>query len=190
MVNSPRVDGVANTKEIKEKKMKKLIISLCLVLIFLPAILFAGGAKEQPTIGWKPTRTITLIVPWGAGGSSDLTARVLAGEMEKSLGVKIAVVNQPGASGATGTKAAYDAPKDGYTWVGNADMSIGLHTRFLDLSSEISHRDRGCYLADLYPSVNLLIPNSPIKDWDSLVQAFKTRECTRSKAQASGQAVM
>lgn len=161
---------------------KKISVSLCLVLLVLPGLLFAAGTKEKSSVGgWKPTKTITLVVPWGAGGSSDLTARILAGEMENRLGVKIAVVNQPGASGATGTKAAFEAPKDGYTWVGNADMSIATY-QILDLLPEISHRDWQAYLGILTPCVITVNPDSPIKDWDGLVQAFKTREVAVASA--------
>jgi tripartite-type tricarboxylate transporter receptor subunit TctC len=73
---------------------------------------------------FKFERPITIIVPWAAGGASDQTARVLAGEMEKTLGQKIAMVNQPGGSGSIGQKAVYDAKHDGYTWAGNADGSV------------------------------------------------------------------
>jgi tripartite-type tricarboxylate transporter receptor subunit TctC len=159
----------------------KTIVSICLILAVLPGLVFAAGTKEQPAGGWKPSKTITLIVPWGAGGSSDLTARILAGEMEKNLGVKIAVVNQPGASGATGTKAAFEAPKDGHTWVGNADMSVATY-QVLDLTPDIAHRDWDAYLAILTPCVITVNPNSPMKDWDSLLNAFKTREVAVASA--------
>ena len=48
---------------------------------------------------WKPTKTITAIVPWPAGGATDLTVRILASEMEKVLGQRISVVNTAGRLG-------------------------------------------------------------------------------------------
>ena len=51
---------------------------------------------------WKPTKPINLVVPWAAGGSTDQVTRVTAAELEKVLGQKIVVVNQPGASGSIG----------------------------------------------------------------------------------------
>ncbi|QJW84060.1 hypothetical protein HK414_09445 [Ramlibacter terrae] len=72
---------------------------------------FAAPAAAQ----WKPTKPINLIVPWAAGGSTDQITRVTAAEIEKVLGQKIIVVNQPGASGSIGSKNAWDAAKDGYT---------------------------------------------------------------------------
>ena len=76
----------------------------------------AGGAAAQ----WKPTHPINLIVPWAAGGSTDQVTRVTAAELEKALGQTIVIVNQPGASGSIGTKSAFDAPRDGYTWTAGA----------------------------------------------------------------------
>src|SRR3954463_2250747 len=76
---------------------------------------------------WKPTRPINLIVPWAAGGSTDQVTRVAAAELEKALGQTIVIVNQPGASGAIGTKSAMDAAKDGYTWTAGAAQDLGAY---------------------------------------------------------------
>jgi tripartite-type tricarboxylate transporter receptor subunit TctC len=89
------------------------------------AIAIAGPVAAQAT--WKPTRPINLIVPWAAGGSTDQVTRVTAAELEKVLGQKIVVVNQPGASGSIGTKSAWDAPKDGYTWTAGAAQDLGTY---------------------------------------------------------------
>lgn len=76
---------------------------------------------------WKPNKPINLIVPWAAGGSTDQVTRVTAAELEKVLGQKIVVVNQPGAAGSIGTKSAWDAPKDGYTWAAGAAQDLGAY---------------------------------------------------------------
>ena len=84
----------------------------------------AGPAAAQ---NWKPSRPINLIVPWAAGGSTDQVTRVAAAELEKALGQTIVIVNQPGASGAIGTKSALDAAKDGYTWTAGAAQDLGAY---------------------------------------------------------------
>ncbi|MFC3227862.1 tripartite tricarboxylate transporter substrate binding protein [Marinibaculum pumilum] len=61
-----------------------------------------------------PERPITLIVPWNAGGTTDIVARLFAPELSEELGQPVAVVNKVGGGGALGTKEALDA-KDGYT---------------------------------------------------------------------------
>jgi len=62
-----------------------------------------------------PERPITLIVPWGAGGSTDATARVVGVELEKALGQPVNVVNRTGGSGVVGHSAIAAAKPDGYT---------------------------------------------------------------------------
>ena len=61
-------------------------------------------------------KPITMIIPWATGGSLDLSARLLASDMEKTLGTTIQVVNKPGASGQVGTTELAKAKPDGYTF--------------------------------------------------------------------------
>jgi tripartite-type tricarboxylate transporter receptor subunit TctC len=70
-----------------------------------------ANAAEFPVAG----KTITMIVGFSAGGSSDAGARILAGGMEKVLGTKVEVLNKPGASGQIGYTALARAKPDGYT---------------------------------------------------------------------------
>ncbi len=62
-----------------------------------------------------PERTITMVVPFGAGGSTDIVGRIAADAMSKVLGVSIIVENKGGAGGTVGTQAAANAAPDGYT---------------------------------------------------------------------------
>ena len=91
------------------------------------AVLAVGLAGPVAAQQWKPTKPINLIVPWAAGGSTDQITRVTAGELEKVLGQKVIVVNQPGASGSIGTKNAWEAAKDGYTWTAGAAQDLGTY---------------------------------------------------------------
>jgi putative tricarboxylic transport membrane protein len=143
----------------EEGTMKKWKFSLMLsvLLVFCASLSFAQFKFERP---------ITIIVPWAAGGASDQVARVLAGEMEKTLGQKIAVVNQPGGSGSIGQKGVYDAKHDGYTWAGNADGSVVTY-QTLGLLEYPSHKDWHHYYAMFTPIV-ICVPadskfNSPTK---------------------------
>ncbi|HEY1225808.1 MAG TPA: tripartite tricarboxylate transporter substrate binding protein [Ramlibacter sp.] len=74
-----------------------------------------------------PNRTIKLVVPFTAGGSSDLQARLLADRLGKLYGQPVVVDNRPGAGGHIGGKAVADAPADGYTLLLG---SIGLHATY------------------------------------------------------------
>jgi tripartite-type tricarboxylate transporter receptor subunit TctC len=62
-----------------------------------------------------PDRTITMVVPFGAGGSTDIVGRIAAEAMSKALGVSMIIENKGGAGGTVGTQAAANAAPDGYT---------------------------------------------------------------------------
>ena len=62
-----------------------------------------------------PSRPITMVVPWGAGGGTDATARIVAAMMEKEMGQPVNVVNRTGGNGVVGHSAIASAPADGYT---------------------------------------------------------------------------
>lgn len=83
------------------------------------AALCATLAQPALAQDW-PGRTLTLIVPFGAGGSADRVARNLAPFLEKELGTSIVVENKPGASGQVGTMQALARPADGNTILLNA----------------------------------------------------------------------
>src|SRR5512139_1012519 len=62
-----------------------------------------------------PERTITMVVPFGAGGSTDIVGRIAADAMSKVLGVSMIIENKGGAGGTIGAQAAANAAPDGYT---------------------------------------------------------------------------
>ncbi len=78
-------------------------------LMFLALV--AGTASAQQF----PTKPITLICPWPAGGSSDLVMRAIAESVGKQLGQQMVIENRPGASGTMGAVALVNARPDGYT---------------------------------------------------------------------------
>jgi tripartite-type tricarboxylate transporter receptor subunit TctC len=143
----------------------------CLTIVLALALVAAAGMAGAAE--WKPTKPITMIVPWPAGGATDLTARILASEMEKVLGQRISVVNTAGASGAIGMQNAYDAPKDGYTWTANADVSI-VNYPVLDLM-KVTHRDWHQWYAVMTPNIIGANPDFPAKDPADLVRIMKEK---------------
>ena len=62
-----------------------------------------------------PTKPINMIIPYGAGGTTDVWGRKLAALLEKYLGQSITVTNQGGASGSIGCQSVKEQPSDGYT---------------------------------------------------------------------------
>ena len=139
------------------------------IVIGLSILLALPAAAAADT--WKPTKPIKLIVPWGAGGSTDQVTRVCAGELEKSLGQTIVVVNQPGASGSIGTKNTLDAPRDGYTWTSGAAKDLGTYQVLGMIDTNI--RDWHLFLNISLPQVVAVQADSPYKDFGDLLKAFK-----------------
>lgn len=139
-----------------------LIMILCIVL----------AAPISATAGtWKPAKPIKLIVPWGAGGSTDQVTRVCAGELEETLGQKIVVVNQPGASGSIGTKNTLDAPRDGYTWTSGAAKDLGTYQVLGMIDTNI--RDWHLFLNISLPQVVAVQSDATYKTFSDLLDAFK-----------------
>ena len=87
---------------------KRLCISLGLLLLL-------GLCSMAVFAGDFPSKPITLIVNYSAGGSSDLSARFIAKRAEKILGQPIVVVNKAGAKGTIGLTELANSKKDGYT---------------------------------------------------------------------------
>ncbi|WP_229266852.1 tripartite tricarboxylate transporter substrate binding protein [Leptospira sp. severe_002] len=72
-----------------------------------------------------PERNITLVVPFAAGGSTDILARIVAGHLQQSFGQPVVIENRTGASGNIGTATVARAAPDGYTFLFN---TMSVHT--------------------------------------------------------------
>ena len=88
--------------------MKKLL-ALAVALVLVMSLATVASAAEYPTKG------ISVICPWGAGGGTDACLRAFCEALNKQLGVTLTVDNLTGASGVTGHEAIADADPDGYT---------------------------------------------------------------------------
>jgi tripartite-type tricarboxylate transporter receptor subunit TctC len=131
------------------------------------------GAASAQNYPWKPTKPITVIVPWGAGGSTDQVVRILAKEIEGALKQSVVIVNQPGASGSIGTKAVLEAPKDGYTWGSGAAKDAGTYAVTGLLNTKLD--DWHLFLGVINSSVIGVNPNTPYKSVDDLIKAMKAK---------------
>lgn len=99
--------------------MKHLVLALAAAALVWP---MAGQAQTFPS---KP---ITIVVPYPAGGTTDTLARVMQEPMQKLLGQPVIVDNKPGASAMVGTKLVANAPADGYTLLmPNNALAISPH---------------------------------------------------------------
>ena len=90
--------------------MGRTKITACVVLLMLLAISFAVVQAQE-----FPTKPVTLIIPFGPGGASDLTARAFFGAAHEYLGEPVIIQLKPGGGGAIASDIVAKAPPDGYT---------------------------------------------------------------------------
>jgi tripartite-type tricarboxylate transporter receptor subunit TctC len=143
---------------------------------------FGLGLGAALAADWQPDQPITIIVPWAAGGSTDQVTRVVAGELEEALGESVVIVNQPGASGSVGTKSAWDAPHDGYTWAAGAAQDLGTYPVLGMLDQTLD--DWRLYLDVANVAVVGVNPDTPWQDFGELLEDLKQRGSEISVATA------
>jgi len=98
------------TKVTREKRfLRRGMFGFCLVMIFMLLSFAAASGAEYPG------KTIQVIVPYNAGGSTDTLTRILGKKLQDVLGQPIVVVNKVGGNTVVGTLAVLGAPPDGYT---------------------------------------------------------------------------
>ena len=149
------------------------------------ALLGLAAAAWLPALAQNyPARPITLIVPWGAGGGTDATARIIGSLMEKELGQPVTVVNRTGGSGVVGHAAIASAQPDGYT-IGLATVEIGMmHWQGLTELTGASYTPIGLVNAD--PAGVQVRADSPYKSVGELLAAIKANP-GKFKASGTGQ---
>jgi tripartite-type tricarboxylate transporter receptor subunit TctC len=140
--------------------------------VAIAAVAFAGVAQAE----WKPNKPLRIIVPWGAGGSTDQLVRTIAGDLEDALGQKVIVVNQTGGAGAVGTKAAFDADKDGYTWTAGAAKDLGTYAVTGALNTHL--KDWNLFLATVNYTLLSVNPDSKFQSVDDIVKAMKSNSAS------------
>ncbi|MBM4277347.1 MAG: tripartite tricarboxylate transporter substrate binding protein [Deltaproteobacteria bacterium] len=139
-----------------------------LALVMVGTLLFSGFAHAQE---WKPNKPIRIIVPWGAGGSTDQAVRSIIGDLEDALGQKVVVVNQPGGGGAIGTKSVLDAPCDGYTWASGAVKDLGTYIITGTVTTKV--QDWHVYLNSGNATLLSVTPGAPVKDFGEFLDLMK-----------------
>jgi tripartite-type tricarboxylate transporter receptor subunit TctC len=151
--------------------MKTLVRAVAL------AVAMSAGAASAA----YPERPITFVVPWGAGGGTDTTARYFAAGLEKELGQPVNVVNRTGGSGVVGHSAIATAPADGYT-IGMITVEISMmHWQGLTELTPSSYTPIALVNAD--PAGFTVRIDSPFK---SVKQALDYAKANPGKLKASG----
>jgi tripartite-type tricarboxylate transporter receptor subunit TctC len=154
--------------------------------VFAAASVAATSALFRPARAQTyPARPVSLIVPWGAGGGSDATARIIATLLEKELGQPFNVVNLTGGSGVVGHAEVATARPDGYT-IGMLTVEITmLHWQAMTQLTPRSFTPLGLMNED--PPGVQVSTSSPYKTAKELVDAIKASPPGRFRASGTGQ---
>jgi tripartite-type tricarboxylate transporter receptor subunit TctC len=150
-------------------------------LLDIAGALFALLAATAVQAEDYPTRPITLIAPWPAGGAVDALCRALAPGLSDRLGKSVVVENRPGAGSTLGTAAAAKAAPDGYTLVmaGSGSLAISA-TLYKKLPYDPTKDFAPISLIGSIPFVLVVNPSLPVKSVPELVAYAKEHPGTLS----------
>lgn len=149
--------------------MKSLLsrIALTLALVVSSSVWLAPGAAAEE---W-PTRPVTLVVKYSAGGGTDLLLRALAKGMEEELGQQIKVTNMTGGVGSIAGQYVFDQPADGYTWLGFGNFL--KHFRPMGLVDIAAWRDYETFLVGNSLASWSVAVDSPIESFEDFIEQAK-----------------
>lgn len=153
---------------------KILLISLA---VFFALSSWAYAAKKYPS------RNITDVVVWGAGGGTDTCNRIITAEMAKFLGVNINVINKTGGvAGSVGMSHAFSQKHDGYTLCGLSESNV---TAGVQGGWDKKFDVWDTFIVGGSPDVISVTPDTPYKTLNDLIEAAKANPGS-IKAAASG----
>ena len=157
-------------------------------------IIAAGGFAIAATLGLAaapaiaqdyPTRNITMIIPFAAGGPTDVIARIVASDMSKTLGQQIIIENVVGAGGTTAATRASKAAPDGYTLIMG---HMGTHAASVALYPKLAYNPETDFepvmLAAGTPILILARKDFEPKDLKEFVTYLKANEAKVNQAHA------
>lgn len=139
-------------------------------------ILFAAVAAVLPARAQSyPTRPITLVVPFPAGGGTDAMARIIADKLSAALGQQVVVDNRGGAGGLIGTRAVAKAAPDGYTLLLGHTATMGINPELYapNTGYDIRKDFAPVGLISVMPMAIMAHPQAPFKSIGELIATAK-----------------
>ena len=146
--------------------MNKVALYLFLALWSVtPAV-----AQQASVADSFPTRQITIISPYQAGGTSDIVARLIARKLADKWGHPVIVENKPGANGSIGVMAAVKAPADGYTLLAVASSALTINPLiYRNLPYDVGRDLAPITRTGFVPNVVVVNPGLPVKNIAELI---------------------
>lgn len=137
------------------------------------ALVALSAAPASSQTERYPERPVRLVVPYSAGGTADVVARLLADRFTRSIGGSFLVENRPGAGATVGTGQVAKSAPDGYTLLVTT-LVHSLTPALFDKLSYDSEKDfEPVALAGLVPFVLSVNPNSPARDLESFLALMR-----------------
>jgi tripartite-type tricarboxylate transporter receptor subunit TctC len=135
-----------------------------------------------------PTKPVTVIVPFAAGGNTDVMARIFADHLGKRLGQNFIIENRAGAGGVTGLNAAAKAAPDGYTVAVATSGGIAINPVFLKEKMPYVAEKDFTYLYGMaaMPNIFIVNPAVPAKTMAELISWLKANPNTPYATSGSG----
>jgi tripartite-type tricarboxylate transporter receptor subunit TctC len=131
-------------------------------------------AQSEPPSAW-PSRPIRLVVAFGPGGSTDVTARAIAPELQSRLGQRIVIENRPGAGSNIGSEHAARQPADGYTlFLGTVSNAINMRL-YKKLNYDLLRDFVPITLVSTAPAVLVVHPSVPVNSVQELIALAKAQ---------------
>lgn len=140
-----------------------------LVLCGFAAAMIAGGAAAQQ----YPTKVITLVVPFPAGGTTDILARPLAQKLSEALGQQVIVDNRPGAGGTVGATVVAKSAPDGHTLLMGAVHHTIATSLYKKLPYDFQKDLAPVTVAAFVPNILVVHPSVPAKNVKELLDLAK-----------------
>ena len=135
--------------------------------------LCVSAMSAAQTTNTYPNQAIRMVVPYPPGGPTDITARVVAAEMSKTIGQSVVIDNRPGASGMIGSEMVTKATPDGYTLLANASIHVINPSVYPDMRFDAIKDFTPITQLAQVPLVLVVPANSPIKSVKDLVEYAK-----------------
>ena len=154
-------------------------------LAFMAALLCAAIVSGQSSAQTYPARPVRLIVPFGAGGPTDVIARLMAQKLSERWGQQVYIENLPGAGGNTGVATVARAPADGYTILVVSTGFMVNPSMYAKVPYDPIKDFAPITLVAASPNVVSVHPSFPAKTLKELVELVKAHPGKYSFAQPS-----
>lgn len=152
--------------------MKKFFVALTCVTTLAASGLSANATAQEK---W-PNKVITYVVPFAAGGATDILARLISNKLGPALGTNVIVENKPGAGGNIGSDFVAKATPDGHVILGGTISSHAINTSlYSNMPYDPVKSFEPVTLIGTLPNVLVVNANSPYKTVQDVIDAAKKK---------------